>query len=319
MNCFRFARLTALVLMTSACASHSPRPATEPGSGAIPLADASAPLSGNASTPSPVSDASDPPIKENSYGSYPQPTAAPRVAQDQDRNSTEIFDPTQAALDSTLDAADDDTAILEDRTNDPWEGFNRRVYGFNATIDRFALRPLAIVYEKITPDPVQSRVTKFFANLRQPGTAVNQTLQGRPVGTLQTMGRFAVNTTVGIGGLFDPASRFGLPSYDEDFGQTLAAWGWHDSRYLVLPLLGPRTVRDSVGMVGDWPLSPIGYVQNDMVANGLNILQLASARARLLPMDDARAQAADEYALLRDTWMQHRLYKTEQDQRGDVD
>jgi phospholipid-binding lipoprotein MlaA len=293
MNCFRFARLTALVLMTSACASHSPRPAAESGSNAIPLADADAPLRRSATTPSPT---------------------AVRI----DGNSTQTSDPTQAALDSTLDAADD-TAILEDRINDPWEGFNRRVYGFNATIDRFALRPLALVYEKVTPDPVQSRVTKFFDNLREPRTAVNQTLHGRPVGTLQTLGRFAVNTTIGIGGLFDPASRFGMPSYDEDFGQTLTAWGWHDSRYLVLPLLGPRTVRDSVGMVGDWPLSPIGYVHNDLVANGLNILQLANARARLLPMDDARAQAADEYALIRDTWMQHRIYKTGQDQRGNVD
>jgi phospholipid-binding lipoprotein MlaA len=297
MSCFRLINLAALVLLTSACASQSHRPDTESATGAIQATDAD-----NATALSPEA----------------QVAATPSAAQSRDGSPTPPPDSAQSVSESVFDTADD-TAILENRIDDPWEGFNRRVYGFNATIDRFALRPLAIAYEKITPNPVQSSVTRFFDNLREPATAVNQTLQGRPVGTLQTMGRFAVNITIGIGGLFDPASHFGMPSYDEDFGQTLAAWGWHDSRYLVLPLLGPRTVRDSVGMVGDWPLSPIGYVSNDMVANGLNVLQLANARARILPMDDARAHAADEYALVRDTWVQHRIYKTEQDRRGSVD
>jgi len=197
---------------------------------------------------------------------------------------------------------------------DPWEGYNRRMHSVNNVIDKYFTRPLAVAYDKVTPDVVQSSVSSFFRNLREPATAVNQALQGRPAHAAQSVGRFAVNTTVGIGGLFDPATSFGMEKRDgEDFGQTLATWGWRDSRYLVLPLFGPRTVRDTVAIVGDQPLSPVGYVQDAGAANALQILQMADGRARMLPMDQARRDALDEYAFVRDAWAQRRKQQIDQD------
>jgi phospholipid-binding lipoprotein MlaA len=138
------------------------------------------------------------------------------------------------------------------------------------------------------------------------GTAVNQTLQGKPLSGLKTLGRFVVNTTAGIVGFYDPATYIGLPKGFEDFGQTLAVWGWTDSRYFVAPIFGPRTLRDVVGIVGDQPLSPISQVDNSDVALALNAMQLTEMRARMLPYDEVREQAVDEYVMVRDAWMSNR-------------
>lgn len=184
-------------------------------------------------------------------------------------------------------------------------------------ITAIGARPLAIGYDKAIPTPVKTSVSTFFGNLREPATAANQTLLGHPLQALRTLGRFAVNSTVGVAGLFDPATRFRMPKANEDFGQTLAAWGWRDSRYLVMPLLGPRTVRDTVGMFGDQPLSPIGRVDSSLVASGLTVLQLTSARAGALPMDEMRRGALDEYVMVRDAWMQRRSYLIGQERYGE--
>ncbi len=203
---------------------------------------------------------------------------------------------------------------------DPWEGFNRKMHGFNNAADKFVLRPLAVGYKKITPEPVQAGVSRFFANLGMPVTVVNQALQGRPGDATRSLGRFAVNTTVGIVGVFDPASHFGMPGRnDEDFGQTLATWGWHDSRYLVLPLLGPRTVRDALGIVGDQPLSPIAQIQDSGVASGLQALEIVDVRTRLLPIDQFRRDALDDYVFVRDAWIQRRNHQIQQDLQSDRD
>jgi phospholipid-binding lipoprotein MlaA len=164
------------------------------------------------------------------------------------------------------------------------------------------------------PDPVKTGVSRFFANLRMPATAVNQALQGRPGHAVQSLGRFVVNTTAGIGGVFDPASSFGMAERDdEDFGQTLATWGWRDSRYLVVPLLGPRTVRDTVAIVGDRPLSPIGQVQDSGVAYGLQLVQMVDGRVRMLPVDALRSEALDDYLFVRSAWAQRRNRQIRQD------
>lgn len=197
--------------------------------------------------------------------------------------------------------------------NDPWESYNRRVYGFNSVVDKVVMRPVAVAYDWITPHPVQAGVTRFLGNLREPATAVNQVLQMHPAKAANTLARFVVNTTVGVAGVFDPATRFGMDREQEDFGQTLATWGWRDSRYFVMPLLGPRTVRDTVGMFGDQPLSPIGRVDNSAVANSLTVLQLADGRASMLQMDGMREFALDEYAMVRDIWMQRRTAQIEKD------
>lgn len=198
--------------------------------------------------------------------------------------------------------------------DDPWEGFNRHVHGFNNTADQLVFRPLAVGYDTVAPAPVKAGVSRFFANLGMPATAVNQALQGRPRHAAQSLGRFAVNFTVGIGGVFDPATHFGVPQHaPQDFGQTLATWGWSESRYLVLPLFGPRTLRDTVAIVGDQPLSPLGQVHSSVAAAGLQMMEVVDGRARMLPLDKFRRDAFDDYLLVRDAWAQRRKQQTQQE------
>lgn len=221
-----------------------------------------------------------------------------------------------------LSAAEQDAATLyaDVVVSDPWERYNRRISLFNNVVDRYVLRPLAVGYTRVAPRPVRSCVSRVLDNLGTPATTVHQLLQGRPGHALQSLGRFAVNTTIGIGGVFDPATRLGMPRRgDEDFGQTLAVWGWRDSRYLVLPLFGPRTLRDAFAMAGDRLLSPAGRIADTRVAASLQLLEVVDGRTRLLPIDDDRRQAFDEYALVRDAWAQHRRYQIERDRQDHRD
>lgn len=157
---------------------------------------------------------------------------------------------------------------------DPWERFNRRMHRFNNAVDRTVARPVATTYVEVVPAPVRSGVSNFFDNLGQPATAANLLLQGKVKHSAQALGRFLVNSTVGVAGLFDPASRMKIPEREEDFGQTLATWGWRRSRYVELPFFGPSTVRDAFGMAGDSPLQPLSYVETDKVRVGLMALNL---------------------------------------------
>jgi phospholipid-binding lipoprotein MlaA len=161
----------------------------------------------------------------------------------------------------------------------------------------------------VVPRPVRLGVGNFFNNLGQPISALNALLQGQPKRAGQAMGRFAINTTLGFGGLFDPASSVGLPMHSEDFGQTLGVWGWQRSRYVELPLFGPRTVRDVFGLVGDAPLSPIRQVEDDPARVFLQGLQLVDVRTQLFAVDSMREGAADDYTLVRDAWTQRRKYQ----------
>ncbi|SDY87949.1 phospholipid-binding lipoprotein MlaA [Lysobacter sp. yr284] len=192
---------------------------------------------------------------------------------------------------------------------DPWEKYNRKMHRFNNAVDRGVAKPLARAYTKVVPRPVRLGVSNFFNNLGQPVSMVNALLQGKPKQAAQSLGRFALNTTLGIGGLFDPATAAKLPNRSEDFGQTLGVWGWKRSRYFELPFFGPRTVRDAFGAVGDAPLSPLRRIERDRIRIGLQGLQLVDIRAQLLPLDNLREGAEDEYALVRDSWMQRRDYQ----------
>src|SRR5690242_16683644 len=129
------------------------------------------------------------------------------------------------------------------RTRDPWEGFNRSMYKFNYEADRYVLLPVVAGYEKAVPRIAQTGVSNFFANLREVRTFYNSLLQGKGKKSLVTLGRFVTNSTVGVGGLLDPATAFGLRRENEDFDRTLESWGVGTGRYLVLPILGPNTVR----------------------------------------------------------------------------
>lgn len=198
---------------------------------------------------------------------------------------------------------------------DPWEPMNRKIHAFNNAVDRAVARPLAKAYVAVVPQPIRLGVTNFFDNLGSPLTFVNQVLQGRPRDAVQTLGRFVVNSTLGIGGLFDPASDLKMKRRSEDLGQTLGMWGWRNSRYVELPFFGPRTVRDVVGLAGDAPLSPIRHVEEDKVRIALQGLQLVDTRVQLLSLDSLRDAAPDEYAMTRDAWMARRTYMIESDRR----
>ncbi|MBH1628022.1 VacJ family lipoprotein [Stenotrophomonas maltophilia] len=202
---------------------------------------------------------------------------------------------------------------------DPWEPFNRKVHTFNNAVDRGVARPLATAYTHVVPRFARTGISNFFSNLRAPVTITNQLLQGRGADAWDSLGRFLMNSTLGIGGLFDPASKAMVPRRNEDFGQTLGAWGWRRSRYVELPFFGPRTVRDVFGLAGDIPLSPIRRVEEDKIRIGLQGLQLVDTRAQLLAIDDLRDTAVDEYALVRDAWMQRRNYQIENDLRSKRD
>ena len=170
---------------------------------------------------------------------------------------------------------------------------------------------------RVVPRPVRLGVGNFFSNLGQPVSALNALLQGRPGHAGQSLGRFLVNATLGIGGLFDPATAMNIPNRSEDFGQTLGVWGWKTSRYVELPLFGPRTLRDAFGLVGDAPLSPIRQVEDDQARYFLQGLQLVDLRTQLFAVDAMREGAADEYALVRDAWMQRRNHQIQSDRRCD--
>lgn len=236
---------------------------------------------------------------------------------------------TSAAKTATATAAggDDDFDALYGGTGttssaaayDPWEPFNRKVHTFNNAVDRGVARPLATAYTHVVPRFARTGISNFFSNLRAPVTITNQLLQGRGADAWDSLGRFLMNSTLGIGGLFDPASKAMVPRRNEDFGQTLGAWGWRRSRYVELPFFGPRTVRDVFGLAGDIPLSPIRRVEEDKIRIGLQGLQLVDTRAQLLASDDLRDTAVDEYALVRDAWMQRRNYQIENDLRSKRD
>ena len=178
---------------------------------------------------------------------------------------------------------------------------------------------LAEGYVAVVPRPVRLGVSNFFSNLGQPVSALNALLQGKPKQAGQSLGRFLMNATLGIGGIFDPASDAKLPRKSEDFGQTLGVWGWKQSRYVELPLFGPRTVRDVYGLIGDSPLSPIRQVDYDATRYLLQGVQLVDVRADLLAVDSLREGAVDEYALFRDSWLQRRNYQIIQDSKRSKD
>ena len=192
---------------------------------------------------------------------------------------------------------------------DPLEDFNRVVYDFNDFFDRAVMKPVAQGYQKVVPAPVDKGVTNFFANLRDVNAAVNNTLQFKLERGATSVARVLVNTTVGVLGLFDVASNLNLQRYDEDLGQTFGYWGIGAGPYIVLPFLGPSSGRDAVGLVGDWYVNPISYVDPSSARRGLIALRLVDQRADLLAASRVLEQAAlDPYEFTRDAFLQKRRY-----------
>jgi len=191
---------------------------------------------------------------------------------------------------------------------DPIESFNRQVFEFNEVVDRAILKPVAQAYEFVLPEPVRDCVSGIFSNLREPSNAINNFLQGKPADAVSDTCRFVVNTTVGLLGCFDPARHMGLEKHNEDFGQTLGRWGIGSGPYLVVPIFGPSTLRDAVGIYGAEPYLDLNfYIDNVGVRNAILGTRVVNQRAELLQTDDLISGAAlDKYRFIRDGFLQRR-------------
>jgi len=198
---------------------------------------------------------------------------------------------------------------LTDPERDPWEAYNRKIHSFNMGLDRAILRPVAKGYDIIMPDAPQRGVRNFFKNLAYPVTFINLILQGKFEDSLTATGRFLMNSSVGVLGFFDVATKVDIPKFDEDFGQTLAVWGWKDSRYLVMPLFGPYTARDFIGRGFYGYFHPISYAVREYNNYIPLVVDLITLRAELLPFQAELDAASDPYVLVRDVWLQNREFK----------
>ncbi len=204
---------------------------------------------------------------------------------------------------------------------DPFEGVNREIYALNKTLDKAVVRPVAYAYWKYLPTPFQMGIGNFYDNLREISNIANDILQGKLGYASHDASRFFINSTLGLGGFFDVAGNLGLMHRREDFGQTLYIWGYECSAYIVLPLLGPSTIRDTAGLVVDYyAFSVWPWIGDDEWRYGLLTLDLIDLRARLLRHDTVLSTVAvDEYAFMRDAYFQRRLYLINNEFDNDAD
>lgn len=208
-------------------------------------------------------------------------STAPRIQGDDEQ----VVEPSFSA-DRLLD---DDVSYLADEIWDPWEGFNRSMYRFNYRFDKYVFLPVASGYQAITPDFVEQGFHNFFQNFGELSTLMNSILQLHPTKTVETTGRFLINTTVGLLGLFDVASSLDIPRHNEDFGQTLGHWGVGNGPFLVLPIMGPSNVRDGIGLGVDM------YVNQEIREEGLGMKSEEVTVWNVLDAIDTRANVAFRY------------------------
>ncbi len=201
-----------------------------------------------------------------------------------------------------------DGSKLERSAADPWEPLNRPIYAFNGAFDNVSFKPLAKGYKIVFPSFVRRGITNFFQNLRSPLNIINHFLQGKVGDGFQQSGRFVLNSTVGLGGLIDVAATGGHEQKNEDFGQTLAVWGVPDGPYVVIPFLGPRTLRNAtmlpLNILGD----PLIHYEDSSVRDKVYLVRLIDIRARLLSAEALTKEAYDPYITLREAYLQHRRY-----------
>ena len=191
--------------------------------------------------------------------------------------------------------------------NDPWESFNRGVYSFNDAADKALFKPAATIYRDVTPSLVRAGVTNFFGNLDDAWSFVNSVLQLKLAAAVDNFMRFNVNTVFGIGGIFDVASEMRIERHREDFGQTLGRWGVGAGPYVVLPLLGPSTLRDTVALPVDFKGDIAANLSNVPTRNSLKVLDQLDTRAGLLILSNSLDEVAlDKYTFTRDAFLQRR-------------
>lgn len=192
------------------------------------------------------------------------------------------------------------------QVSDPWEGANRDMFAVHEAIDQAVLEPVAKGYRAVTPHFVRTGVTNFLGNLKSPVIFVNDVLQAEPSRAGATVARFGINTTIGLLGLFDPASAMGIERHDEDFGQTLAVWGVDSGPYLFIPLLGPTTIRDGAGRIVDLAFDPLTWATFDeadetrLIRTGVS--GLATREALLDQVDEIRENSLDPYVTFRSSY-----------------
>lgn len=185
---------------------------------------------------------------------------------------------------------------------DPYEDFNRQMFAFNEGLDQAVIEPIAHGYRAVTNEPVREGVGNFTSNLNEPLTFVNHVLQGKLPDAGATLGRFVINSTVGIAGIFDPASSMGVQRTKEDFGQTLGTWGVQPGPFLVLPVIGPTTPRDLTGMGADVALNPLNYPEfesDDEIRLGIAVLGGINAREGAIEAIDELRNQVDPYTTVR--------------------
>lgn len=210
------------------------------------------------------------------------------------------------ANDEFADIAAEYGATSGGQVRDPYEKINRAVFGFNRSVDRLFLSPIARGYRKVVPEYGRERVGDFLGNLRTPITFVNSLLQGDVNNSFVSFWRFTLNTTFGIGGLFDVASNWGLKNQPEDFAQTLAKYGTDSGPYLMLPLLGPSTPRAVVGRVGDFFTFPVSYADSTVRAGEIGS-SIVHDRSELLPTTDSlERESLDMYSSIKSGYVQYR-------------
>lgn len=183
------------------------------------------------------------------------------------------------------------------------------MFKFDIELDHAVMRPVARGYVRLTPPPVRTGISNFLGNLAYTTTIVNDVFQGRAKGFARDLARLIVNTTIGIGGLFDPASHLGLLQHSRDFGQTLGKWGLHTGPYLVLPFLGPSDVRDAFGTVADGFTTIDRHIGDTSLRYGAFGMRTLDDRANALATDSILDSAYDPYAFVRSAWFQHRAFK----------
>jgi len=193
------------------------------------------------------------------------------------------------------------TAKTQDSPVDPYEGFNRSMYGFNMGLDKYFFKPVSDSYKYITPDFMEIGVSNFFNNLKGINVVLNDVLQGKFEQSASDTGRFLTNTTIGVLGFVDVASELGMQNNIEDFGQTLAVWGVDEGAYLVLPIMGPTTIRDGSAVIVDKAANPGTYVPGTGIIEGIN--DRANAEGALNFIDEA---ALDPYVFTRESFLQYR-------------
>lgn len=195
--------------------------------------------------------------------------------------------------------------ILAD-VNDPLEEINRTFFNINEKVDEVALKPIALTYSKM-PDPIKNGITNFFRNLKEIDNTLNQVLQGKPKYAVNDLSRFLINSTLGIGGILDPASSMGLERHDEDFGQTLGLWGVSPGPYLMVPFLGPSSTRDLLSRPISSFLEVTFHMDDSNVRLSLSAIDAIETRERLLEVESLLS--GDKYNFVRDSYSQSREYE----------